>query len=111
MSARLCKHLPLLKLLYKATPKQRRLILQSVSDDLILALCEMALNILYGTIPLSRQQYQKLKRRKSDIKLVVNKKIGIAAKKRVFNQSGGLLLLLLSIAVPFISSLISGRQG
>ncbi len=32
MSARLCKHLPVLKLLHKASPKQRRLILQSASD-------------------------------------------------------------------------------
>ncbi len=67
MSAKLCKHLPLLKMLHKATPKQRRLILQSSSDKLILTLCEVALNILYGMIPINRQQYQKLKRRKSEI--------------------------------------------
>lgn len=111
MSAKLCKHLPLLKMLHKATPKQRRLILQSSSDELILALCEVALNILYGTIPISRQQYQKLKKRKSEIKFLANKKIGITAKKQVFNQNGGFLLPLLSVAVPFISSLISSRQG
>lgn len=74
MSARLCKYLPVLKLLHKATPKQRRLILQSASDEFILALCEVALNILYGVIPVSRQQYQKLKKRKADIKFVADKK-------------------------------------
>lgn len=111
MSARLCKHLPLLKLLHKATPKQRRLILQSASDELILTLCEVALNILYGTIPLSPKDYRKLKRRKADIKLVSDKKIGISVKKRIFNQKGGFLLPLLSIAVPFISSLIASKQG
>ncbi len=35
MSDRLCKNLPLLKLLYKASPKQRRVILQTASDQLI----------------------------------------------------------------------------
>lgn len=109
MSARLCKYLPVLKLLHKATPKQRRLILQSASDEFILALCEVALNILYGVIPVSRQQYQKLKKRKVDIKFVADKKIGIAAKKRVFNQKGGFLLPLLSVAVPFLTSLIANR--
>lgn len=109
MSARLCKYLPVLKLLHKATPKQRRLILQSASDEFILALCEVALNILYGVIPVSRQQYQKLKKRKADIKFVADKKIGIAAKKPVFNQKGGFLLPLLSVAVPFLTSLIANR--
>lgn len=111
MSDRLCKQLPLLKLLHKAKPKQRRLILQSASNELILALCELALNILYGTIPLDPGQYRKLKRRKAEIKFVADKKIGISAKKKVFNQSGGFLLPLLSVAVPFISSLIASRQG
>ena len=109
MSARLCKHLPVLKLLHKATPKQRRLILQSASDEFILALCELALNILYGVIPVNRQQYQKLKKRKADIKFVANKEIGIAAKKRVFNQKGGFLLPLLSVALPFLTNLIANR--
>ncbi len=44
MSARLCKHLPVLKLLHKASPKQRRLILQSASDEFILSLCETNLD-------------------------------------------------------------------
>ncbi len=54
MSDRLCKNLPLLKLLYKASSKQRRVILQSASDQLILTLCEIALNVLRGTIPKQR---------------------------------------------------------
>lgn len=111
MSAKLCKHLPMLKLLHKAAPKHRRLILQSASDEFILTLCEVALNILYGTIPVSRHQYRDLKKRKAEIKFIANKKFGILAKKRIFNQRGGFLLPLLSVAVPFISSLIAARRG
>ncbi len=58
MSAKLCKHLPLLKMLHKATPKQRRLILQSSSDELISTLFEVALNILYGTIPIKFSSFK-----------------------------------------------------
>ncbi len=36
MSDRLCKNLPLFKLSYKASPKQRSVILQTASDQLIL---------------------------------------------------------------------------
>lgn len=111
MSARLRKHLPLLKMLHKATPKQRLLILQSASDELILTLCEVALNILYGTIPIRPKDYRKLKKRRAEIKLVADKKISLSAKKRVLNQKGGFLLPLLSVAVPFISSLIASKTG
>ncbi len=93
MSAKLCKHLPLLKMLHKATPKQRRLILQSSSDELILTLCEVALNILYGMIPINRQQYQKLKgeNRKLSKFLAIRKD---NSQESVFNQKGGFLLPL-----------------
>ncbi len=75
MSDGLCKNLPLLKLLYKASPKQRSVILQSASDQLISALCEIALNVLRGTIPLNNSQFQILKKRKEEIKYTASKKL------------------------------------
>ncbi len=111
MSDRLCKNLPLLKLLYKALSKQRRVILQSASDQLILTLCEIALNVLRGTIPLNNAQFRRLKKRKEEIKYVASKNINAERKKkRMINQRGGFLLPLLSVAIPFITSLITSRQ-
>ncbi len=110
MSDRLCKNLPLLKLLYKASSKQRRVILQSASDQLILTLCEIALNVLRGTIPLNNAQFRRLKKRKEEIKYAASKKINVEKKKRMINQRGGFLLPLLSVAIPFITSLITSRQ-
>lgn len=109
MSARLLRNLSLLKLLLKGTPKQRHVILQSASDEFIVTLCELALNILHGNVPLTTQQYQKLKRRKAEISFVANKKIGVRRKRRMINQQGGFLLPLLSVAVPFITSLIASK--
>lgn len=110
MSSRLSRSLPLLKVLYKANPKQRRLILQKSSDEFVLSLCEVALNILHGIIPLTPTQHRRLKKRKNEIKYVANKKIGVKRKRRLINQRGGFLLPLLSVAIPFISSLITSRQ-
>ncbi len=110
MSDRLCKNLPLLKLLYKASPKQRRVILQTASDQLILSLCEIALNVLRGTIPLNTTQYRRLKKRKDEIKYGASKKITVVRKKRMINQRGGFLVPLLSVAIPFITSLISRQH-
>ncbi len=109
MSDRLCKNLPLLKLLYKASPKQRRVILQTASDQLILSLCEIALNVLRGTIPLNTIQYRRLKKRKDEIKYA-SKKITVVRKKRMINQRGGFLVPLLSVAIHFITSLISRQH-
>ncbi len=110
MSDRLCKNLPLLKLLYKASPGQRSVILQSASDQLILALCEIALNVLRETIPLNNSQFRRLKKRREEIKYTASKKINVERKKLMINQKGGFLVPLLSVAIPFITSLITSRQ-
>ena len=101
----------LLNLLFKAKPLQRRLILQSASDELILTLCEVALNILRGTIPLTKAQYRKLEKKKTAIKFIADKKIGVLKKRLAINQQGGFILPLLSVAIPFITSLIASRKS
>ena len=60
MSARIHRNLPLWKLLLKAKPAQRQHILQAMSNELMLTLCEVTFNILSGTIPLSDLQYKKI---------------------------------------------------
>ena len=101
----------LLKSILKAKPPQRRLLLQTASDELILTLCEVALNILRGTIPLTSAQYKKLEKKKTAIKFIADKKIGVLKKRRAINQEGGFILPLLSVAIPFISSLIASRNS
>ena len=111
MSVRIRKNLTHLKKLLKSSPLQRRIILQTASDELILTLCEVALNTLRGTIPLTSGQYRKLEKKKNLIKLIADKKIGVLKKRQTINQQGGFILPLLSVAIPFISSIIASRQG
>ncbi len=60
-----------------------------MSDQLILTLCEIALNVLRGTIPLNNAQFRRLKKRKEEIKYAASKKINVERKKRMINQRGG----------------------
>lgn len=106
-SARLKRNAPLLKVLAKATPKRRKDILRGCSPDLLQTLCEIALNLLKGNIPLSLQQYQKLKRYKKNIRLIADKKASVKSKRRVL-QTGGFLFPLLTAAIPIIGELIGG---
>ena len=85
----------------------QRVIVCNASTDFVNTLCEIALNVLNGNIPLSDKQYRQLKKKKSAIRLVADKKVGLVKKKKAINQTGGFLLPLLGAAIPFIASLIS----
>ena len=106
MSERLKRNLSVLTDLYRTTARQRKAILQSASEDLILTFCEIALNILRGNIPLTTKQFQKLKRQKAKIKLFANKKYSLKRKRKAI-QTGGFLFPLLSVALPVLTSLFT----
>ena len=109
MSERLKRNAPLLRALYHAKPAKRKTILKHSSADFIRSLCEISLNVLKGNIPLSDAQYKKLKKQKTTLKLLANKKIGIKRKhKALVKQSGGFLLPLLSVVAPIVGDLIGG---
>lgn len=107
MSARMRRNLLLLEALYKAPPRVRIAIVNNAGPDFINALCEIAVNVLRGNIPLTDKQYRMLKRNKTGIRLVANKKVRVSQKKKTINQSGGFLPALLGAAIPFIASLIT----
>lgn len=109
MSSRMQRNLALLEMLYKSTPRMRKVIVSNAGADFISALCEIALNVLSGNIPLTEQQYSQLKKKKSVVRIVADKRIKILRKRKTINQSGGFLLPLLGAAIPFIASLITRR--
>ena len=78
MSSRVQRHLGLLELIYKSPPSVIRVIVNNTSSDFVKALCEIALNVLRGNIPLSDKQYKQLKRKRKSIKLVVDKGVKLA---------------------------------
>ena len=109
MSARIKRNAPLLTALYHATPKKRKDILSHGSPDFIQTLCEIALNLLKGNIPLSPSQLKKLKRQKKAIRLLANKNVSLTSKRQTLKkQSGGFILPLLAAVVPMIGSLLGG---
>ena len=110
MSKRVKKHLPVLRALVSLRPQERKSFLCHSSDDFILTLCEIALNVLKGNIPLSKVQFNKLKKQKRLIKLFADKKVSLR-QKRQLTQRGGFLGTLLSVAIPVISGLLSGHKS
>jgi len=106
MSRRLKENREFLQFLGKASPKQRRLLLQSATADQIKVLTECSLNICAGNVLLTPAQFSKLKKSKNSLHAFIREpKI---SRKRLIIQKGGFLPVLLSAIVPILSTLITG---
>ena len=104
MASRLKAHIQTLKQLRRCGKKQQKAILIKGGKPLQLCLQECALNALKGNVPLTRDQFKKLKSHKNNLRELSKKKT--SHKKRLhIEQKGGFLPLLLA---PIVGSLLSG---
>lgn len=106
MSARVKRNLSMLRWLSKANPKARKVVLRSADRDLVDCLCECALNILNGNVPLTQAQ----KRRLSKYKLVLRrmasgKRSSLKAKRRLI-QTGGFIAGILPVVLKALTPLL-----
>ena len=79
--------------------KLRKAILEYADAELISALCECAHNILRGT----PQEKVRMRRYRTDLHSIVNKKTAVARKRRILQQKGCFLPALLA---PLASSVL-----
>ena len=92
--------------------KLRKAILEYADAELISALCECAHNILRGTVRLTPQEKVRLRRYRTDLHSIVNKKMAVVRKRRILQQKGGFLPALLaplasSVLLPFLRQLFA----
>ena len=98
------RNIPMLQALYKTTPKKRKQMIESLSDDTVNELCDCACNIKSGNVPITAQQYKSLKPYHKQIKLL-SKSSSSQKQKRKALQSGGFLGFLLK---PIAQMLLGG---
>lgn len=94
----------ILQTLCHLNKEQRKALLTKADPCLIRCICECALNILQGNIPLVKAQKNKLKPHKKVLRSLASEKASIAKKKRLIVEKGGFLPLLLA---PILGTLIS----
>lgn len=85
------EHFPLLHCLAQGENVSE--ILKKADKKLITCLCECALNILRGNVPLSDQQQRTLKRYRRTLRTLIDKKVSLGQKKKALNQRGGSTIL------------------
>lgn len=94
--------------LHQCTHQQRKTKMLSSSDAEIKCICECALNILHGNIPVSDRQKRALARYKEPLRKLANKKRTLKFKRKVLHQVGrGFWFSLLPAAISAITSLFS----
>src|ERR1051325_539042 len=107
MSAKLKKFAPYLKLLHKAIPKVRRVMLKNhCSDKFVSCICECAANLLKGTVSLTPAQKTQLSRRKRLLRKLVLKKASLKVKRKII-QTGGFLGAILGPIVKVLGGLFA----
>jgi len=104
---RLKKHSSTLQLQHKAKPGLRKAIITNVDEQLIRCICDCALNVLHGRVPISQQHKNCLSKHKQSLRKLVDRKNFLKKKRKVI-QVGGFLGALLSAVIPTVASLIGG---
>ena len=114
MPDKLERYIDLLQLLQKATPSQRKHIIEMANGDFIRLLCECCLNVLRGNVPLSPARKRNLKKFAPIIRQVASRKDknkSLKRKRELLVQQGGFLPALLAPIVSLAGGLIGELVG
>lgn len=104
MSQRLRKNAGALRALSKAPNSIKKSIISSAPKDLIDTICECAYNLLKGNVSLTSDQYNKLKRYRTQLRELNRGKTSLK-RKRSLLQQGGFLGAILARVVPILANL------
>lgn len=109
--ANIRKQAPYLRIIGTAKKDMRNAIISAADKRLIDAICECCKNSLHGNINHSEKDKRRLRQYKRWIKTVMNKKVGIRAKKKILRQKGGFLPMILGPLINGIGSVLGGLFG
>ena len=108
VSQRLKKQANELVYLQKARPCIRNHLITKADRSLVDCLCECADNILRGNVPLTKQQKEKRKRNKAELRVLTTKSVSLKKKKAILQKGGflgSLLAPIASVVAPLLSTL------
>jgi hypothetical protein len=104
---RLQQNITYIDVLAKAKPSQRKAILETADNELILCLCECILNIINGNIPLKAQELSKLIKHKTNLRHLASLKTPTKRRREILVQKGGFLPAVLMPILGIASQLLA----
>jgi hypothetical protein len=99
-----------LLLLKTATPKLRKVIISNSNSELIKSIAECILNVLYGNVTVTECGKRKLRKHKTVLRTLADKRVPLTRKKEIIVQRGGFLLPLLGAVLPALATLLFKRS-
>lgn len=90
---------------------KRNQLIEYASREQINAIAECIDNVLRGIVPLSGKEINYLRRYKTPMRLVSNKRVPLKEKKSTLKQRGGFLTALLPIAASVLGPLLGRLFG
>ena len=91
--------------LSNSSPQMCKAMIKHADPGLVKCLCECALNILKGNVPITAAQKRKLSRHKADLRSLAQAKTSAKKKKKIL-QKGGILPILAKVALPVFTTLL-----
>ena len=104
MSCRVKKYAATLRVLSRAKPKVKRMVIAKADKQFMNCLCECGKNILKGNVPLTPLQLRALRPYKNHLRDLVRKKVSLK-KKKIILQKGGFIGALLRPLTKLLLSL------
>ena len=106
MSERIVKHLPFLKFLESSNTSSNQVttVLKYITPDQVKVLCELFLNIRYGTFKISEEDKKVFKRKIEVIRLLTTKKTKQSVRHDVIGRESKLIVTTVRRVLPYIKS-------
>jgi hypothetical protein len=106
MSKQIKRHLEVLKVLKKATPKQRKVLIETANSGLINCICECANNIIRGNVKLTPAKKREIAKHIHILRKIADRKTKANTRRALIVQNGGFLPALLAPIIGIAGSLI-----
>lgn len=103
MTTQVKKHLDYLKLLTSTHVKQRRQLINTISDEQLSVLSEAIFNVLKGVCPLSNVNKNKLSKNKTILRKLVDPKLSRKFKKSILKKVQNLIPELLRPVIQYFA--------
>ena len=102
-------HKVFLQMLMKSNPKYRKELLKGAPPEIIHLLGECALNILQGTVVLTREEKSKLRKHKTNLRKLANPATSNKTKKQVIQKGGAMIPALLKPVIKAVIPIIADQ--
>lgn len=93
-----------LRALYHLNEEQRKALLRKADPTLVKRICECALNILVGNVPLTKTHKSRLRKHAHTLRALAKPNVNFTRKKNLIVQRGGFLPALLA---PIIGTVLA----